>query len=254
MKVIRRKIKNRENWFYAFLYRIWFTFSYFSIPVPNKWVAAPFLGLYWLHVTLTKWGRWLRKTFYYEPLFRSRCTEAGRQLKLSRLPYFNGIGHLRVGTQVVLSGNISFMFSNELSGVPEIRIGDGTFIGNGSLIYAAERVTIGSHCILAGGTLIYDLDGHPLDPARRRAAAPVERDTIKPVTLEDDVWLGARCIVLKGVTIGARSVVGAGSVVVRDIPPDSIAAGNPAKVIGHVEEKTQPAPAGPVGGDGLGQE
>ena len=56
-----------------------------------------------------------------------------------------------------------------------------------------------------------------------------------PVTIEDDVWIGTNCIILKGVTIGARSVIGAGSVVTKNIPADCIAAGNPCRVIGKIE-------------------
>jgi acetyltransferase-like isoleucine patch superfamily enzyme len=52
-----------------------------------------------------------------------------------------------------------------------------------------------------------------------------------PVTIEDDVWIGAQCIILKGVTIGARSIIGAGSVVTKDIPADCVAAGNPCRII-----------------------
>ena len=64
-----------------------------------------------------------------------------------------------------------------------------------------------------------------------------EQDFVKksvkraPIVIEDDVWMGAHCIVLKGVRIGARSVIGAGSVVTKDIPSDSIAVGNPARVV-----------------------
>lgn len=64
------------------------------------------------------------------------------------------------------------------------------------------------------------------------------QDNIKsaPITIEDDVWIGAHCIILKGVTIGARSIIGAGSVVTKSIPPDCIAAGNPCKIISRMNK------------------
>jgi len=71
-----------------------------------------------------------------------------------------------------------------------------------------------------------DNDFHRLEPERRN-----ERPDSAPIILEDNVWLGARVIVLKGVTIGEGSVIGAGSVVTKDIPPRSLAVGMPAKVI-----------------------
>ena len=82
-----------------------------------------------------------------------------------------------------------------------------------------------------------DTDVHQLDYLVRRGEKPLDakdaRTTIQsaPVTIEDDVWIGANCMILKGVTIGARSVIGAGSVVTKSIPADCIAAGNPCKVI-----------------------
>ena len=237
LKSLRRSIKYKENWFYAFLNNTWFFLLYFSIPVPNRWVAAPFKVVYWIHVMVAECGRWLLKVFYYEPLFRSRCAVVGKRISLERLPYINGIGRLIIGNRVTLSGQLDVLFSNELTAIPELTIGDETYIGHACVIQMAERVTIGSHCYLAGGTLIYDLDGHSFDYLKRRELAPCDRESICPVTIEDDVWIGARAIILKGVKIGARSIIGAGSVVVREIPPDSIAAGVPAKVIGHVDPK-----------------
>jgi len=83
--------------------------------------------------------------------------------------------------------------------------------------------------MLGGGTLITDTDAHPLDWEDRRNNTG--KVLSAPVIIEDDVWIGAQCIILKGVTIGARTVIGAGSVVTHSIPADSIAAGNPCKVL-----------------------
>jgi len=79
--------------------------------------------------------------------------------------------------------------------------------------------------IIADRCIIYDTDWHPLP------GASAEEIPTAPVTIEDGAWLGAGCIVLKGVTIGAGTVVGAGAVVTRDLPAHCIAAGNPARVI-----------------------
>lgn len=85
--------------------------------------------------------------------------------------------------------------------------------------------------------MILDTDTHQIDfLARRGEKAPKAGDKTTmvqsvPVTIEDDVWIGANCQILKGVTIGARTVIGAGSVVTKSIPADCIAAGNPCKVL-----------------------
>lgn len=103
-----------------------------------------------------------------------------------------------------------------------------------STISAAYRIRVGRRVLIGAGTLITDSDHHvvaPHDVSERRHSpfpAPQERHQ---VLIEDDVFIGARTIVLKGVTIGRGSVIGAGSVVSGDIPPGVIAAGNPCRVI-----------------------
>lgn len=107
-------------------------------------------------------------------------------------------------------------------------IGDH-FAMTGGAVVCAERVTIGDYVTIGANTIITDTDFHPLDAMTRRER-PLDAATA-PVVLEDDVFIGMRCLVLKGVTIGKGSVIGAGSVVTHNIPPGVIAAGNPAKVI-----------------------
>ena len=85
--------------------------------------------------------------------------------------------------------------------------------------------------------MILDTDVHQLDYLARRGVRVSDKvddiTTVQsaPITIEDDVWIGANCQILKGVTIGARSIIGAGSVVTKSIPADCIAAGNPCRVI-----------------------
>jgi maltose O-acetyltransferase len=105
-----------------------------------------------------------------------------------------------------------------------ITVGDGTFINYGTSISAHSRVMIGKNCHIGQYAIINDNDYHDV---MNKTTLPESR----PVVLEDGVWLGARVIVLKGVRIGQDSVVGAGSVVTRDIPARSIAVGQPARVI-----------------------
>lgn len=99
----------------------------------------------------------------------------------------------------------------------------------GGSICAAERIAIGDRVTIGANCTIVDTDFHPLDPLARRWR-PAEAHTA-PVTIEDDVFIGMNCLILRGVTIGRNSVVGAGSVVTSDVPADVIAAGNPARVI-----------------------
>jgi serine acetyltransferase len=108
----------------------------------------------------------------------------------------------------------------------QLIIGPGTFINYGCSIGATRSIVIGAGCTIGTYVIIMDNDFHRLEPERRQ-----ELPESEPVKLEENVWLGARVIVLRGVTIGEGSVIGAGSVVTRSIPPRSLAAGIPAKVI-----------------------
>lgn len=187
--------------------------------------------LYQLHIAAQEGFIWARRFFWYEPLFRSQCAEVGSGFRMELLPYLSGRGRIVIGDRVRISGKPSIAFSNRLNAQPELRIGDGTFIGHGCHFGIAESIQIGRNCLIAGGASVRDLDGHPTDPAQRRAGEPTPREGVRAVVIEDDVWIGANAIILKGVTIGARSIVGAGAVVSRDVPPDCVVAGNPARVV-----------------------
>lgn len=110
----------------------------------------------------------------------------------------------------------------------KIIIGDNVGI-SGCTISAGMSIIIGNWVLIGSGAVISDGDAHPIDPEERRAGYGGKRS---PIVIEDDVFIGARAIILKGVTIGKGSVIGAGAVVAKDIPPYSIAVGNPARIIG----------------------
>ncbi len=109
----------------------------------------------------------------------------------------------------------------------EIRIGDGNWFSNNVTLVANERIVIGDGCQIGDQVAIYDCDFHEINPAtRNRSCGPTQ-----PVSVGNNVWLGSRVMVLKGVNIGDNSVVAAMSVVTKSIPPNSVAAGVPAKVV-----------------------
>ena len=115
-------------------------------------------------------------------------------------------------------------------GNAKIRIGNNCGISNAT-IFACESITIGNSVLLGGGAKIYDSDFHWLNFERRiKETGGVSL----PVIIKDGAFIGAHSLILKGVTIGERSIVGAGSVVTKDIPDGEIWAGNPAKFIRKV--------------------
>lgn len=114
-----------------------------------------------------------------------------------------------------------------------IRIGAGTFLNLGVMVAALELVEIGDHCMFANGCFVTDGNHRFDDPDK---PVPWQGFTTKgPTRIGDNVWCGANVVVTSGATIGERCVIGANSVVTSDIPPFSIAAGAPARVLKAVE-------------------
>ena len=107
-----------------------------------------------------------------------------------------------------------------------LHVGDRTFINADFLALGGGEIRIGADVLIGPSARIYT-PTHALDPVLR----PQGWERVDPVTIEDGVWLGGNVVVCPGVTIGARSVVGAGSVVTKDVPPDVVVAGNPARVV-----------------------
>ena len=120
-----------------------------------------------------------------------------------------------------------------LSPGAEVSIGSDTGL-TGTIICCAIRVSIGKRCLIGSDAMIVDTDFHPVKPISRRYLPRPTSDPDHQVIIEDDVFVGARSIILKGVRIGHGSVIGAGSVVTGDVAPMSVYAGNPAKFIRHI--------------------
>lgn len=117
---------------------------------------------------------------------------------------------------------------SETDDIPGIRVGDYCLICPGVRVGAARQIQIGNNCMLASNVYITDADWHGIYNR-------VVPGTHKPVFLEDNVWVGDSAIVCKGVTIGKNSIIGAGAVVVDDIPANVVAAGNPARVVKQLD-------------------
>lgn len=147
---------------------------------------------------------------------------------------FEGNGSIHIGGENRIRGN----FATRLPDA-SIRVGDRCFIAAGTMVVAAERVEIGNDVLIGESCYISDNDGHSLEMETRRHDIPNRINGFKswdgigiaPVVVESNVWIAPRCIILKGVTIGRGAVIGAGSVVTKDVPAMCLAAGNPARVI-----------------------
>ena len=149
------------------------------------------------------------------------------------------------GARISIGDNFYFSFgdavnpmTSNLQGAVYVEPGAELTIGNNvgmssTRMWGHDSVTIGNNVKIGACVLITDTDAHPLDYLARRTSN--EGTKSAPIIIEDDVWVGAHSIILKGVTIGVRSIIGAGSVVTKSIPFDCVAAGNPCKVIKNLK-------------------
>jgi acetyltransferase-like isoleucine patch superfamily enzyme len=138
-------------------------------------------------------------------------------------------GRLEVGANTVLEPGVWLT----APGAARIRIGSGTFLNLGVMVASLELVEIGDHCMFANGCFISDAAHRFDDPVK---PVPWQGFTTKgPTRIGANVWCGVNVVVTSGVTIGERSVIGANSVVTTDLPPYSIAAGAPARVLRTIE-------------------
>lgn len=144
--------------------------------------------------------------------------------------------HITIGDNFTFSSGLSINplsrnIQGCISAYPNTTIKIGDNVGLSSVcIWAYKSITVGNNVQVGSDTLIIDSDSHPLDYISRRNKS-MDDIIHKAIVIEDDVWIGTRCIILKGVRIGARSIIGAGSIVTKDIPADSIAGGNPCRII-----------------------
>lgn len=163
----------------------------------------------------------------------SNCERVEGKPNLYHPLLLKGKGKISLGTDVqigvVNSPNFYSHYSYLEARNPdsEILIGNGVSVNNAFSAIAFSKIHIGNNVLIGVNCSVIDNDGHDLNPEKRATGLP----KIAAVYIEDNVFLGSNVTVLKGVTIGKNSVIGNGSVVTQSIPENSIAAGNPAKVI-----------------------
>jgi acetyltransferase-like isoleucine patch superfamily enzyme len=159
-----------------------------------------------------------------------------------------GRGKLIVGDNVLVDGKCTFSFAARFSDEPTLIIGDNTGISHGCHLTIGKKIVIGRQCRIANNVWIFDSPGHTADPIGRLTGSPPADDEVIPVIIEDNVWIGRGAIIMKGVTIGQGSIVVAGSVVMANVPPHTMVAGNPARQFRKLTDPTAAidAPEEPV--------
>ncbi len=169
-------------------------------------------------------------------ILRSYGAVLGKNIQISgKVHWLIRGGKVRIGDNFYFSsGDAVNPIGSNLQGAIYVESGASLTIGNDvglscTRMWINDSIKIGNHVKIGGCVLMTDTDAHPIDFMARRSSN--EGTKSAPIVIEDDVWIGAHCVILKGVTIGARSIIGAGSVVTKSIPTDCVAAGNPCRVI-----------------------
>lgn len=154
--------------------------------------------------------------------YKLRINRCGRLLRVAHgVKIIKKNGELNVGTKVQLHKQVKLsIYGTDCHS--KLNIGDGVSIGDRTEIHAGKEITIGNGSIIAWDCCIMDRDYHKLMS---------DKEIYKPVNIGSHVWIGAKAIILKGVTIGDGAVVAAGSVVTKDVPKKAVVAGNPAKIV-----------------------
>jgi len=175
-------------------------------------------------------------------LIRKHRVKMGSNVEINGVLKLGNQGSIEIGNGVIIN---SGAFMNPVYGDrrtvlatkpgARIQIGDHTGISN-SLLFAAESITIENDVLIGGGCSICDTDFHPTD-YQLRIQNDVKAIGRKPIVIKEGAFIGMNSIILKGVTVGRHSIVGAGSVVTKDIPAGEIWAGNPAKYIQNISSK-----------------
>jgi acetyltransferase-like isoleucine patch superfamily enzyme len=196
-----------------------------TLPAPAA-VVRPVL---WTFLGMRTAYHFVKRVAFCEPLFKAYCTEYGSGVRTGVfLHWVQGSGSIRLGNRVLLDGKSGFAFTSQYISDPILEIGDNTYVGHDCSFSVGRRISIGRNCLIARGVWMFDVSGHPTDPAERLAGKPAPDATVRPITIGDNVWIGMGSQILPGTTIGDGAVVASGSVVRGRVRANTIVAGNPA--------------------------
>ena len=197
--------------------------SVFPVPQHPQCLGAS-LHLHWRLGWLR--ARWCLLYYRMRRMFGGTTLMVGKRFSVQGGLRLRGGGQVIFGDDAII-GTKTDIFTHDHNAI--VRIGHRSFV-NGARISAVERIEIGDDAIVADARLM-DTDFHSLSKRRQQRDVPVG---VAPIHIKNNVWIAAGSAVLKGVTIGENSVIAFGSVVVKDIPANVIAGGNPCKEISAV--------------------
>ena len=222
-----------------------------ALPPLPRLILLPLRLVYEAHFLIIIVTRALTTLFYRNPLFQSRCESFGRDVSIEGLPFVSGHLEIHIGNSVNIGGRVAF-FAGSTFEHPQLVIKDRSAVGWGTVITVNKEVIIEEDVIVSYDCRISDSDGHCREADLRAAGARPAPNDISPVRICRHAWIGNGSHIMKGVTIGEGAVVSANSVVVTNVPPYTLAMGNPAEIIlrnfglpSTARKKKKPEPASP---------
>jgi len=227
------RLKRADTPFFRVARKVYDFSSSASLPVPQFFKPVGRLLYEGRSCVPVVWKR-LECLIYIQPIFSCRCESVGRRLQLVAMPNVSGHTLLYIGDDVRFGGNVTIS-SGRFWDRPTLRIGNRAFIGHNVIITCNRQVVIEDDVLIAGNCKISDYDGHPTLMERRIAGCAPDLEDMQPVRICRGAWIGFGALILKGVTIGEGGIVGANSVVTRDVPPRCVVAGSPARVVKQTE-------------------
>lgn len=195
-----------------------------------------------LLIKFATWKAWLRAAYKSKQFHKNSSVGIGTRIGQTArcINQTMDIKNICIGNYCDIDASISVQQNGK------VIIGDYSTVRYNSVIGAIDHIQIGSHVITSNNVHIYDNNNHPTDAKVRWEMGESgfysekwdwKYSNHRPIIIEDNVWIGERCTILKGVVIGHGSIIGCDSVVTYSIPPYSVAAGNPAKVVKQLNEK-----------------
>lgn len=179
--------------------------------------------------------KWIKaagiRLLFGNPLFR-KGIRFGKGSYIRERAQLGGGKYITIGNNTRIAQQARIMCFDNISNeklTPKMTIGDNVFMGRNTTILCANEVTIGSNAMFGSYCFISD-ENHGMDPSddKRYECQPLQ---LSKVSIGENCWIGEKAIILPGVSIGDNAIIGAGSVVTRNIPANTIAVGNPARVI-----------------------
>ncbi len=227
----REWVKSGENPLAKYLKQAYLFCRHVSMPAPKPvWSIV-----YWVYHVIHNTVHGALRIIFWTPLFKSQLQTVGNALYLyGGLPFITGPLNIKMGDQCRISGKTTFTGRAASKITPELILGSNIDVGWMCTIAVGSRIVIGDNVRIAGQCFMAGYPGHPIDAGDRAAGLPDEDGQCGEIILEDDVWIATGVSIKGGVRVGRGTVVAAGSVVTKDLPPFVLAAGNPAKIIKHL--------------------